>query len=65
MNAARPGLSCKHCHQTFALKDAAIGAEAVKALPDPFLLKCPLCGEAGMYAKASIGTLVTPGRHIP
>ena len=33
----------------------------MKALSDPFHLKCPLCGEDGAYAKASIGRIVSGG----
>ncbi|HEX4106391.1 MAG TPA: hypothetical protein VHX92_09190 [Rhizomicrobium sp.] len=64
MNTAssRLGISCNHCHKSFALKDAGIaaGVEA-NALPDPFPLKCPLCGAEGAYAKASIGSIVPGG----
>ncbi|HUO03071.1 MAG TPA: hypothetical protein VMU31_09845 [Rhizomicrobium sp.] len=60
--AARAGISCNHCHHSFALKDAGIKSDAeVAALPDPFALKCPLCGEEGAYSKASIGRIVTGG----
>ena len=60
--SARPGISCNHCHHSFALRDVGIGSGAkVDALPDPFPLKCPLCGEDGVYSKASIGSIVSMG----
>ena len=36
----------------------------MEALPNPFPLKCPLCGEDGVYSKASIGSIVSPGLHL-
>ena len=59
--SARSGISCNHCHHSFALKDAGIVSDAAEALPDPFALKCPLCGEEGTYSKASIGRIVPGG----
>ncbi len=57
---ARPGISCNHCHHSFALKDAGIMSKAeIKALPDPFHLWCPRCGKEGSYSKASVGYIVS------
>jgi hypothetical protein len=63
--AARRGISCNHCHHSFALKDVGIESGAkMEALPDPFPLKCPLCGEDGVYSKASIGSIVSAGLRL-
>jgi hypothetical protein len=63
--SARSGISCNHCHHAFALRDVGTESDAkVEALPDPFSLKCPLCGEDGVYSKASIGSIVSMGLHL-
>ena len=61
MAGSRPGISCNHCHHSFALADVGIRWADVNALPDPFPLKCPRCGDDGTYSKTSIGRIVSEG----